>query len=449
MSRRPLRACLLPLILQVAACAVYRPAPLPAADAELLPQSLAELAVPARTHPRLAAAPVDLATPLSEWDLARITLSISPDLIALRAQVGVSEAQLFASGLLPDPQLSVGLGRPSGVDLVNVLSGALVTELSSALTRSPRQEAARAAVEQTRHDLGWREWLAINQVRTLVRRIDALHQQQTIAQAAAELARKRLATDRDNLEQGDARIDEVSLSQVALLDAQGRALALARELRSAKLQLNALVGLSPEIELALAPAAPRGNCRPPDSPTTLSARARTTRLDLIALRDGYQAQEAQVHVATRAALPLPQLELNRDRDSGAIWTTGVAATLTLPLWNRGRGDIAVAQASRDQLRAEYLARLHQTSADIAALCTDLDALDRERDGLASELPALREAGARLAIASRDGGVSRANFEAVRAALLNQELAMLGIDQARSEAQVALETAVGDFIWKDQ
>lgn len=445
MSSRSLTRCLLPLLLQLASCAVYRPAPL--LDPALGPRSVAEIVVAPRAHPRLASAPVDIAAPLSEWDLARITLAISPELIALRAQVDVSEAQLFASGLLPDPQLSVGVGHPAGADLVNVLSGALALELSSLLTQAPTEDAARANVEAAHHDLGWREWLAINQVRTLVRRIDALQRQLSFANDAAELTRQRLATDRNNLQLGDARIDDVSLSQIAFLDAQERALALARAVRSAQLQLNALIGLSPQIELALAATEPRADFRPPDSPAALSARALASRLDLMALRDGYQAQEAQLHRATRAALPLPQLELNRDRDSGAIWTTGGAATLTLPLWNRGRGDIAVAQASRTQLQAEYLARVHQMDADIAALCADLDALTGQRDALAAELPNLREADARLAAAAHDGDISRLNSEAVRAALLDQELALLGIDQARSEAQAALETAVGDFIWE--
>lgn len=441
------RCCLLILLLQLAGCAVYQPAPLPRPD--LQGHSLAELAVAPRPHPRLASAPVDLAAPLSEWDLARITLAISPDLAALRTQASVAEAQLFASGLLPDPQLSVGLGNPSGAGLVTALSGALAIELSSLLSGAPRQAAARANVEAAHHDLGWREWLAINQVRTLVRRIDALQRQLTFANDATELTRARLALDRDNLQRGDARIDDVSLSQVAFLDAQDRALAIARTLQSTRLQLNALAGLSPQVELTLAPAAPAADGRACDSPPTLASEALTSRLDLLALRDGYQAQEAEVHRATRTALPLPQLSLSRDRDSGGIWTSGGTATLALPLWNSGRGDVAVAVASRTQLGAEYQARVHQMNADIAALCGDLDALTLQRDALAAELPSLRAAGARMAEASRNGGVSRVSFEAVRAALLDKELALLGIEQARSETQVALETAVGDFIWEDR
>lgn len=444
MTTRLRSACVLSVLVQLAACAGYRPLPLPDPES---PRVLPELSVSAHAHPRLAAAPVDLTKPLSEWDLARIALAISPDLVAQRSQVEVNQAELFASGLLPDPQLSASLGDPTGAGLVTALGSTLTMELSALWTRAPRHAAARAGEAMARHDLGWREWLVINQVRTLVRRTGALERQLAVANTATAMTRARLTTDRQNLEQGDARIDDTSLSQIAFLDAQDRALALERTLQATRLQLNALVGLSPQVELQLAPGAPTSAQPACASPSTLASRALAFRLDLIALRDGYEMQERRVQLATRTALPLPQLSLGRDRDSAAVWTTSAAATLGLPLWNRGRGDIAVAHASRAQLAAEYLARVHQMQSDIATLCVDLESMARQRGALAKELPALRDAATRLAAAGRDGEVSRVSLEVVRTALLDKELALLSIDQARSEAEVTLDTAIGDFIRK--
>lgn len=442
-----LRAGLLALLLQLGGCAVYRPQPL--AEPDLNPRALATLTVAPHPHPRLDPAPVDLGAPLSEWDLARIALAVSPDLVALRSQADVAHAQLFASGLLPDPQLSVGLGNPSGAQLVTVLSETLAIELSSLLARAPARAAARAHSEAVHHDVGWQEWLAINQVRSLVRRIEGLERQSSVASAAAEMTRARLAAERERLQRGDARIDDVSLSQIAFLDARDRAFAIRRTLQSTRLQLNAVIGLSPAIELSLAPVAPAERSPGCAAVPALAARALASRLDLMALREGYQAQESQLRLVTRAALPLPQLAIGRDRDSSGIWTSGGAASLALPLWNRGRGDIAVAAASRTQLAVEYQARVHQMNADIAALCGELDVLTQQRDALAAELPSLRANDAKLAEASDQGEVSRVNYEAVRATLLDQELALLGIEQARSETEIALETAVGDFVWEER
>jgi len=444
---RPLDKCVSALLLGLClgGCAAYRPVPLASGAALLTADPLAAPLL-TQAHPRLTTAAIDLSQALSELDVARIMLSISPELVALRARVQVAEAQLFAAGIVADPQLSLAFERASGAGLVNALGLSLASDLASLLTRGVRREAARASAQQVRHDVAWSEWLAINQVRTLVRRIGYLQRQQALLDAATDSARKLLALYRDNMQRGEARLDDVSLYQVGFIDAQDRALALTRMGKAARLQLNALLGLPPSTELAL-----QTDQRLP-SPASfdvaaLARRALTSRLDLQALREGYAAQQANTLASVRLGWPLPQLALNRSRDTSNVWSTGLAATLTLPLWDRNRGAITVAQATRAQLRVEYQARVQQMLSDIAAQATDLQALAAQRDALAAELPELRAAASQLAAASQAGSVPLVTYETLRAALLERESNLLGLEQAHAEGLVALETAVGALLWK--
>ena len=50
--------------------------------------------------------------------------------------------------------------------------------------------------------------------------------------------------------------------------------------------------------------------------------------------------------------PNLSLTLAHARDTSDNKTLGPAIGFTLPLWNRNRGGIAVAKATREQLRAE-------------------------------------------------------------------------------------------------
>lgn len=445
MITRGVRLGLSAVVFGLSACASYGPAPLPDADSMLMADPLGMRLTPI-AHARLAAAPVDLNGPLSDLDVGRIMLIASPDLAALRERVGVGQAQLLAAGILPDPQLSLSLDRPIGLGMVNAFGAGMAIDLASLLTRVPRQDAARSSLQQIRQDLGWSEWLAINQARTLVRRLGFLERQQALVDAAVEVARKILTVYRNNLQSGDARLDDVSLYQVAFIDAQDRSLALARSREAARLQLNALVGLLPSTVLELEPAS---DLHPLDALEVidLARRGLRSRLDLQALRAGYAAQEANVRASVAVSLPLPQLALNRNRDFSSIWSSGVAATLSLPLWNRNRGDIAIAEATRAQLAAEYRARIRQMHADIAGLSADLAALDRERNALAAELPELRRAAQTLSTASRQGSVPLVTYETIRAALLDKELTFLALQQARAEGEIALEAAVGEFLWE--
>lgn len=428
-------------------CASMGEAPL-APPEQLLPAA-PEAQMTAPAHPRIPAAQVDTQVKLSEMDLARMTLALNPDLQAQRARLGVAKAQLTALGIVPDPQVSMSRDRPSGIGLVDALGAGLNLDIASLLTLPQRRRGASSAAEQVSYEVAWSEWLTVNQVRTLARRQAALERQVALSNEAAAAAHGVLQLADASLAQGDVRIDDVSLYRAGYLDAKDRAMSLERALAAARIELLTLVGLAPDSVLRLAQPswAPHdvANLRPQE----LAARAFQARLDLDALREGYAAQEASVQVANLTALPLPQLSLSRARDTGGIWSHGIGLGFSLPLWNRNRGEIVVALATREQLAAEYRARLHQTRADIAALWTELQGLDAARRELQAQLPSLQRTRDTLALASREGSVPVVTYEAIRATLLDKELALLGIEQAIAEGEVALEAATGDFIWEQQ
>lgn len=431
----------------VVGCATYAPVPLPPA-AEILSAPYSRDAIIPVAHPRLPARPVDPARPLDDFDLARLALVTSPDLAASRARAGVADAQLVAAGLLPDPQLSLSIDRPSAPGLVDALAGGLVFDFGALVTRRSRVEGARHARDQARLDVAWTEWLALNHVRMLARRLPWIERQIAVAREAESAADEIYRLMHANMRRGDARLDDVTVYQVGLLDARDRRLALERQAEATRQELNLVLGAPPSARLMLAPA------RPLHSPATLdpehlALRAGDERLDLGALRAGYEAQERSLRTAALRALPLPQLGLSRARDSGGIWSHGLSAGTTLPLWNRNRGEIAIATATRAQLAAEYRARLLQARGDLGTQVAALQTLDAERRALAMELPTLEASARVIGQATREGSVALATYETIRAALLGKRLTLLALEQAQAETEVALETAVGGFVWDVQ
>ena len=444
--RRSLAAFVLlaPVVLG-AGCASFAARPLPEPGA-LVGTSVAEaVRLPPVPHPRLPPAPIDLRAPLSELDLARLALIASPDLAAMRRQAGVAEAQVFAAGLLPDPQLSLSLDRPDDSTLVNGLTGALGVDLAAIFSRGAALAKGRHELERVHNDIAWNEWLQINQVRTLARRIAYLEAQVAVAGESAAATKRVYDLNRRALDQGDAKLDDTTLYQVGYLDAQDRLLALQRSVATTRVELNALLGLAPDSVLMLAPA-PALKSAAEIAAMHPSGFDLRRRFDLLALGEGYAAQESELRRASRASIPLPTLELNRARDTSAVWTRGLALAFGLPLWNRGRGDIRVAQATREQLAAEYTARVLQARSDIVRAAIDLAALDRQRAALSSEIPQLAHANDVLQKAARAGDVSLLTYETVRASLLDKRLALLALAQAQSEGEVALEAAAGDRLW---
>lgn len=433
------------LLAGVAGCATYRPVPLPTVEALLQRKPLASEQI-SPEHPLLPARPINLDAPLTDLDAARLALIASPDLNATRAQVGVSQAQLFAAGLVADPQLSLSVDRPDVAGLVNALAAGLSFDLASLFTRADRVAGARNNTAKVRLDVAWSEWLALNQVRTLVRRIVALERQVAVADQAADAAAEIYKLTERNMIRGDARLDDVAVYQIGYLDAQDRLLALKRQLIATRQELNAVIGIPPEVALALSGDRHPRSLEALDASALVSAAAHD-RLDVRALEAGYAAQERGVRVATKNALPLPQLNFTRTRDTGSIWTRGGGLGATLPLWNRNRGEISIAVATRAQLAAEYAARIYRMRADIVAQVEDLRAIDEERRALAGQLPKLEESARVIAQATREGSLPLVTYETVRAALLDKQLSLLALEQAQTEGEVALETSIGKLLWE--
>ena len=441
---RKITLLILPLL---AGCASYESKPLLSdeLDQRMQPPSHETLAQNAAKlqHPRLSPIKLDFSKPLNEDELAVIGVLTNPDLKALRASQQVAEAQVFSAGLLPDPQISLALDFPTSnaPGVVNPYTLGLNWALTTLIGRPAEKRIASAKAQQVRHDIAWQEWMLSNQVRLLARRMSYLQLQLQLAQQASNIAEHLFTSTKHNVEAGDAKIDELSLRNIAFLDAQDRALGLARDVEKTRQQLNQALGLPPDEQLDLAPAL-ADDAMEMGNAAALFASARQQRLDLLALQAGYQSQEATVYRAILGQYPGFTLGLNTARDNTNVHSQGFSVGLDIPIFNRNRGNIAIASATREQLHAEYASRLQQMRSDIATLVADIERIKLERAPLLSELPELTREEAVLGNAAQNHDVTLVNYETVRQTLLDKQLKLLSLEQALAEQQVALQISVG-------
>jgi outer membrane protein, heavy metal efflux system len=339
-----------------AGCAGYHPKPLndPGLDPLITPPDQAQLAQAAASlrHPKLRPITIDFSKGLTEEALGVIAVLVSPELKSLRAQEQVAEAQVFAAGLLPDPQFSGSLDFPTGgaTGLVTAYTLGLSWDIASLVTKPIEQRIAKAQAQQVHYGVAWQEWLLAHQARLLARRVAFLQRQSELARQAADIAAHLLEVTRHNREQGDVKIDEVGLRQVAYLDAHDRAPGFAREVEKARQELNQTLGLPPSEQFSLAPieVIPLRHANGND----LFASARRQRLDLIALQAGYENQETSLYRATLGQYPGFSIGFGAARDTSNIITRGGNLSLDIPIFNRNRGNIGVAAATREQLYRE-------------------------------------------------------------------------------------------------
>jgi len=164
--------------LGLGACASYRPLPLVETPAVQQPGDIQVSAASMPTR-ALATHRFDPSDGLDVTEVAMLAVANNPDLRVMRDDLGVADAQAFAAGLLPDPQLTAEKDRPTShqPDLTSAFNLGLGSDLGNLLTRSARVSGAKNSAREVHLNLLWNEWQTVAKARELFDKIDALRAQ--------------------------------------------------------------------------------------------------------------------------------------------------------------------------------------------------------------------------------------------------------------------------------
>lgn len=372
--------------------------------------------------------------------IASLAVRNNPDLKAKQKRLGVAGAQLYSAGLLPDPQLSAGLDYPMGSDagLVNAYGLGLSYDIIPLINRGARVESERAAREQVTLQLLWEAWQVSQQARTLaIRWVEEARQLQLLRQMR-DLYKKRYRRSQKALKQGDLTLDVTGTDLTALLDSLSQINQLEQTHNKTAHALHLLLGLSPEVPLPI---------QAPSSAPLMARSVLDTQLsevsqhrpDLLALKAGYQSQEAKVRAAILSQFPSVSIGISRARDTSSVDTGGFTIGLTLPLFSGSRGAIAVERATREQLRAEYQARLDQTRVNIDKLYRLQGIIANQRARLDEYLPDLGRFVKQARGAYQRNDIDALTFLNMEMTWINKRLERIQLDQNQWETAVALQT----------
>jgi len=367
-------------------CASYRPRSLPSAAMQQIPAipDSQAVVVQARAiqHPLLKPVPFDLKDGLSPDEAAILAVIINPALRAVRDQRGIASAQLLQAGILPNPRLAYDLEIPVGgatQGKLNAFGFGLGWDVTSLISRNARLDAARAHASSIDLDVAWHEWQVAEAARLHTYHLIFAGQRLTVAKKA-EISFQRLWKDiKRGVALGVKTQLDLSATETSLQEAKLQVLVAQSAVNEEKLALNRALGLPPGrvilLEKTIFPAL--NQC---PSRQVLLKNAETRRLDLLALRLGYDSQEARVRAAVRSRFPEISLGLTGGRDPDDLQTGGLGLSIELPFFNRNQGHIARERATRKQLFDKYTARLFETRADIARLVTAVVATRRQIAG---------------------------------------------------------------------
>ena len=270
-----------------------------------------------------------------------------PDIHLAQAEIRVAQGQLKQAGTLAyNPEVGASVGSASNPDTsLTSYEVELSQRFEIGGKRGARTDAARWRVEAAEARLArTRELVAAQVVRAFTlaalarARITTAREAEHVAEQLKDAATERLAL-------GAGTQLELNVATAAIGRDRRSRLEAERTYATALLDLTAAVGLP-----AREPVVPAGEAPPtPEveySEDALVKLAVERRSDLTAVRADRAAAEADLRLARSLFWPDPALCVSAERED--LRTVRVGVSLPLPLWNRGQGESATAQAALEQ-----------------------------------------------------------------------------------------------------
>jgi outer membrane protein, heavy metal efflux system len=385
---------------------------------------------------------INIASPLTVTQVALLAVQNNPDLLAVRAQHGVARAQVLQAGVLPNPQFTGAfLPLVAGVGTTPAYNAGLSEDIRALITLSSSREAARANAGQVDAQILWQEWQVIGQARLLA--VDLIGADRSMALLARnrDLLAARYRKSQRAVAAGNETLSVSAPDLAALQTTTAQINDLKRQQLARRHQLNALLGLSPDVAVRLDPAPdlPAWN---PDAVEQALPTLAERRPDLVALQLGYRAQNAKLRTAILSRFPNLVLGVTGGSDNANVRNLGPQITLELPIFNQNQGNIAIETATRQQLHDEYAARLTAAFGQVRAMMTEIDLLSRQLSIVRQDLAGTRRVASQAEAAFDAGNLDERSYVDLVAARLTKEQEIVTIEQSLLDQQVAIATLLG-------
>ena len=278
-----------------------------------------------------------------------------------------------------------------------------------------------------------------------VYRLVLLKKQLSIAEDGEKGLKKNRDAVKKAVDWGDMTAITLSAAEAALQAVHLTVLSTRQQLVKEQLALNQTMGFSPEriVHLQTGTSVPEIDTIP--SIETIMQGIEDRRLDLLALKMGYESQDARLRAAVKAQFPSINIGFLHSRDNTNVISTGFSISIDLPFFDRNQGRIAIQEATRKQLFDEYVDRLFIARANVATLRSDMSSLKEQISAMKKSLPTLEDVVQRYHRALLEGIADVLTYYNAVNELITKKLQLLRLEQQLADQNIALEIAAGMYL----
>jgi len=442
------------LLLPLLGCAHYRPVPFSteAVEERLTAPSndVIRLKASRISHPILKPVPFNMSDGLSPDEAAILAVIVNPSLRALRNTRNLASAQLLQAGILPNPHISYSFESPTGgniSDKVNAHSIKFDWNVTALVAREAHINEALSHVHSIDIGIAWQEWQVAEAARLHVYHLIIARRRLALAEKAKYMAEHLYSILKKGVAIGAETDKELFSGYLLVEKARVNLLQARATLKSEDLALKKVLGIPGDSNIKLEKDISLPSVEHMPSISRLIQDMKKSRLDLIALRYGYESKEEHLRAAILSQLPEINIGLQGSKDTDGVKTIGTEITISLRLFDRKQGDIAIARATRQELFDEYMARVFDARSEIMRIVEEIHSTLKELKNADRAIEELQQLTKRYRQASELGGLSIVDYYRILLRLNTKKTDKLVLQRKLIDLMIGLEIASGFRCWQ--
>jgi cobalt-zinc-cadmium efflux system outer membrane protein len=385
---------------------------------------------------------------LTAGEASILALVLNPNLKALMDQRGIAAAQLLQAGLLSNPALSENTNFVTGGYRTDTFTGYglglswNVTQLIALQNRIAAAQYQKGAIDLS---TGWQQWQYAMQARMAFWQYYAAESQLQQARLAYRALAHNEHIQRSAYAIGLSTLLDLSAAATSTQQAQSLELKLKQEARDAKLALLQVLGLPAYtiIHLRRTVHLPHQLILPPLH--MLHDLMLTHRLDLAALRKGYQSQDQVLRQEVLDQFPQITIGFQQASDTTNVHTTGFGVSISLPIFDQNQGRIAIARATRRMLYDQYWARVFTARSQLDLAAENIRQLQQRIGAASRSIESLSRLEQLYAEALKQGNADVVTYYHLVNTLISQRIRLIKLRSELEDNFIALELSAGVII----
>ena len=303
-------------------------------------------------------------------------------------------------------------------------------------------KAARAQSQSVDLSVAWQEWQVSQEAKITVYRLITLEKEIALVAEVDQRLGEILDLSRRAAGEGTETQLDLVAAEAAANQANANLSDLTNQFHEGQINLNRIMGFPAQTQFKLQDSIDLPDHWDPPSTVKIMGELEQRRLDLVALHRGYESQDATVRTAILRQFPAINIGLNYARDTGNVVTTGFGVSISLPVFNRNRGQIKIEEATRQALFDEYIARLFEARSEIEALQENARFLNEQIKNAQAAEPGLERLVDSYRAAVGNGSADILSYYTAWNNLTEKRIEILNLKEQLMETRIGLEITSG-------